>query len=565
MMKKLNELYEELIDYYSRFYVLPKAQVERRIAKLQKLGYSKEEAIIELYKEVFGVKEVKVVEEVKIKRPKVKVERRTLLNLLSYSYNAYTRSPCLVLSVFFKDSLNYVGSAIRFLVVIYLVNEMLRYEKLLSLGEIILSNINILIVASLLVLITLVLISVAASSVYWSIITSSSVKLFRCEVVRLKDLIESFKFLPKVLKAELLAEFIRSSIFMLIIASRAHTLANLKRIIRLLVLPLMFSPIPLGGLLIFLASLIVYLVLFILTIFVPHEVVIGNKGALRAIIGSFKVARECLRQAIVYIILWSLTLFFAMIISAMLALIHISIFMLISFIVSALIVPTLDIALTGVYLEWTGRRVKLWDYPGRISSVFRRCIEDSLKEVVVFVKSLKNLPFIVLSIILFMSFYALGFHLGSTYFAPLAEELVEPGKLNPILKEILPISLVLEIFFNNWEIAMISSLGGFFYIVPPLSVIVNGLFLGLVTSRLQPIEFLVVVMPHGCLELTAFILAVATGIKFSFTIMVKRTRIDDVLRETVLMAIGLVIPLIVAAFIEVFITPQLARLLLGWK
>ena len=441
-MKKLSELYEELISYYSRFYALPKARVDRKIAELQKLGYSREGAIIKLYKEIFGIEEIKIAEEVRVKIPKVKIGKRTLLNLLPYSYNAYMHSPCLTLSVFFKDSLNYVSAAMRFLVVIYLINEILKYEKSLNPEEstvLALSNI------SLLLLPVLVLISVIASSVYWSIITSSSIKLFRCEVIGLKDLIDSLKFLLKVLKAEILAELMKSSVFILIIVSAIHTLTNLEKVVKLLALPLILSPIELGGFSLFLISLIAYLVFFILTIFVPHEVVIGNKGTFEAIIGSFKVARKCLRQIIAYIILWSLIFFFVMVISIMFALVHVSISTLISFIVSALIVPTLDITLTGVYLEWTGRRVKLWNYPGRIILVFRRCIEDSLKEVVVFVKSLKNLPFIVLSIILFMSFYALGSHLGNTYFTPLAEELVEPGRLNPILKEILPISLVLEL------------------------------------------------------------------------------------------------------------------------
>jgi len=71
-MKNLNKLYEELVEYYTKFYTLPGVRVEMEISKLQERGYSRREAIIKLYKEVFKVKEVKVIGEVEFERPEVR-------------------------------------------------------------------------------------------------------------------------------------------------------------------------------------------------------------------------------------------------------------------------------------------------------------------------------------------------------------------------------------------------------------------------------------------------------------------------------------------------------------
>jgi len=573
-MKRLDELYEELIEYYSRFYALPRPRLEKKISELQERGYSREEAIVELYKEVFGVEEVKIAEEIKIEKPKVEVTKHSLLNLLSYSYNAYTHSPCLVLSIIFKDSLNYISSALIFIISLYLLNEVFKFGGFLNpskLSTLIQENIYLIAMSSILGFLVFVLVRAVSSSVYWSIMVSSSAKLFKHERITLRDLIGGLGLLPRVLKAELIAQLIRFLAFIPVITLIVHTLANIENLLKLSIVPFTFISIILSTLLVLVVCLVIYLVLFILTIFVPHEVIISNKKTLEAILGSFKIARKSIRQVVVYIILLILTFLCAALISGIFRLIHVSICTLISFIISMLVIPTLDIALTGVYLQWIGQRIELWEYPGRISEFFKRYLKGSLKEVVNFIKSLENLPFIISAVILFMSFYALGLYLGGTYFAPLMRGIVRlrgscpGGSCEGFFRGALPLFLTLEIFFNNWKIAMISSLGGLFYVVPPLSTFVSGLFLGLVASRLKLVEFLVLIMPHGCLELSAFVLSVAAGIKFSFITLANRSKISEALRETTLIAIGLAMPLIAAAFIEAFVTPQLAKLLLGWS
>jgi len=230
-----------------------------------------------------------------------------------------------------------------------------------------------------------------------------------------------------------------------------------------------------------------------------------------------------------------------------------------------IVIPILDVSLTGVYLQHVGWEIEVWSKPGRVLDMLKRYIRDSLRELLNFVRRPENMPFITIAIVIFMTFYALGIHLGNTQFTPLMSRIVRPGELSSLLRRIIPFSLALEIFFNNWKVAMTSSLGGLFYVVPPLATSLNGLMLGLVASRLKLFEFLALIMPHGCIELPAFILAIAAGIKFSFITVVRRTKVSETLRETTLIAIGLAMPLIIAAFIEAFVTPQLARILLGWS
>ena len=126
-------------------------------------------------------------------------------------------------------------------------------------------------------------------------------------------------------------------------------------------------------------------------------------------------------------------------------------------------------------------------------------------------------------------------------------------------------SVVWEVFLNNWKVAAMCSLGGLFHVVPPLAALVNGLVLGLVTARLEPLEAAILIAPHGAVELPAFVLSVAAGMRLSFYLATRREGLTEALRRAALIAVGLAIPLLAAAVIEAFVTPQLARAVLGWR
>jgi len=71
-MKRLSELYEELVEHYAKFCTMPGVRVEVEILRLQERGYSREEAIVELYKRALRVGEVEVMSGAEPGRPEAR-------------------------------------------------------------------------------------------------------------------------------------------------------------------------------------------------------------------------------------------------------------------------------------------------------------------------------------------------------------------------------------------------------------------------------------------------------------------------------------------------------------
>ncbi|MEM2882245.1 MAG: stage II sporulation protein M [Candidatus Bathyarchaeia archaeon] len=138
------------------------------------------------------------------------------------------------------------------------------------------------------------------------------------------------------------------------------------------------------------------------------------------------------------------------------------------------------------------------------------------------------------------------------------------------LKEFDPIQLMLFIFFNNsLKSFMVILLGPALGIVPLFFTVMNGGILGLAMGRVigsRGIAFaLAAVLPHGILEIPAIIASSAIGFRLAWEVLRKIFSGGNVLRE---LKRGLrffflrIVPLLlVAAFIEAFITPAIALLI----
>ena len=132
-------------------------------------------------------------------------------------------------------------------------------------------------------------------------------------------------------------------------------------------------------------------------------------------------------------------------------------------------------------------------------------------------------------------------------------------------------SLFLLIFTNN---ALAVSAGFFFspifLILPVVSIVMNGVLVTVVarlTLQDHSLAFLAAgILPHGIIEIPAYLLGQAAAIRFGFTIVRssfnphRRAAVGPVLRQCLSwlgFAVALLIP---AALIEAFITPALLGL-----
>ncbi len=183
-----------------------------------------------------------------------------------------------------------------------------------------------------------------------------------------------------------------------------------------------------------------------------------------------------------------------------------------------------------------------------------------------YILSIKS--YILVSSIVFLAGIILGYLLS--YFFPNDVQVVVDHlkKAFEPLAQWHPIHKFIFVFLNNVSTCfLVILLGIVFGIVPIFSCLLNGEILG-VLAYLYPQNFLIKVLPHGIIEIPAFILAVACGIKIGKLALVKilkrkksiNFRLEFTLTIRVLMKI-IVPALIIAAAIEIFITPYLVDII----
>ncbi len=119
---------------------------------------------------------------------------------------------------------------------------------------------------------------------------------------------------------------------------------------------------------------------------------------------------------------------------------------------------------------------------------------------------------------------------------------------------------VLMIFFNNAAKSLLAILLGVTIIMPVFMLYMNGYIIGSI-FKILPISYaLLGLLPHGVIELPAFIASTALGINIGLTLLAKLfLRRGYSLKEDYKFALRkfkiIAILLLIAAFIETYITP----------
>lgn len=171
-----------------------------------------------------------------------------------------------------------------------------------------------------------------------------------------------------------------------------------------------------------------------------------------------------------------------------------------------------------------------------------------------------------------------GFHAYQTapHGEPLNDELM--SQLEDILKLIMglsPLAASLFIFLANFiTMAQMLLLGVAAGLAPLFTLYFNGRILGILAASFagQDIPFLPVfllgILPHGIFELFAFFISAGLGLKFGFSLffpLPEKNRLQSfkyIWKETITVLPLVALLLVVAALVEIFITPALLGLVL---
>lgn len=129
-------------------------------------------------------------------------------------------------------------------------------------------------------------------------------------------------------------------------------------------------------------------------------------------------------------------------------------------------------------------------------------------------------------------------------------------------------SLFKLIFLNNTRVAILAAFGGVLFGVVPLGILFfNGFLVGIVVeySYLQDkslTKILLSILPHGVVEIPAFAIAGLGGIEWYLEIIKGEGTVGERFRKGFGIAMKMlsmaIFLLLIAAFIEAYITPSLA-------
>ncbi|MFD1598502.1 stage II sporulation protein M [Halobellus rarus] len=133
-----------------------------------------------------------------------------------------------------------------------------------------------------------------------------------------------------------------------------------------------------------------------------------------------------------------------------------------------------------------------------------------------------------------------------------------------------PLGTFFNLAVNNWLVAADLAYSGLAIGIPAaVGLAFNGLVVGAVGGVFDPVAFVALVAPHGIVEIPAIVVGGALGLWLggvALGVLRGRRDGDDVaaaIRRTYRVLLGLVPLFVFAAFVEAFLTPAIASLVLG--
>jgi stage II sporulation protein M len=174
-------------------------------------------------------------------------------------------------------------------------------------------------------------------------------------------------------------------------------------------------------------------------------------------------------------------------------------------------------------------------------------------------------------LLLFFLAAALGFYQAQINTAFAGRQMEQLSKMFSFVKNLSLPEIFLLIFMNNSVKAILSTVSGIFAgIFPACFVFINGYIVGIVyyvkSTQIGRVKALMYLLPHGVIEIPAILLACSygswLGLRFIRKLRGHKINLREDFKMAVKACIRTVIPmLLVAAFVETFITPVIVRLI----
>ncbi len=157
-----------------------------------------------------------------------------------------------------------------------------------------------------------------------------------------------------------------------------------------------------------------------------------------------------------------------------------------------------------------------------------------------------------------------------TYLLEIIKEMILDIPENPTV-----IDEAVYLFQNNIRANIIIMLGGFiFSILSVMAVILNGVIIGFTYTLVNPLQYVVGIIPHGIFELPAVILSLVgafniTKLEINLLDALFKHRLKEeignsktIVKDIILTFIIIFVLLIIAATIEAAITPVLLKMVI---
>jgi uncharacterized membrane protein SpoIIM required for sporulation len=526
--------------------------------------------------------------------PPLSVKNASLADLLNVSYWLWRLNPSSTFPVILNSALEVLKQSIIVIAFIFglshlattgILNELAEsirtsdFPRLISTISPIVSMLMPIIIATISIY---YVVSIMAGGFLNSAEYGSYLRLVKQGMVSLKDAFEEMKVnWSKMAWTVFLVETIKGVPIFLVIALIFSDIIYLSSHVSEVLEFSLWAKI-FGWLALAIIAEVFTLILSVLTLYAYPATVDGFHGfaaVKRSVNTCFKIPAD----TFVYCVLRGLSNLFIVGVSYVASLLNVQLSSIVTIVLSFLIVPVFHIFKITLFLKPEAVVIPLPIGPSVFKDVFPHVFKTGLKrirkglrELVNFIIEPKNLTFHMVSAV----FFFLGVILGRQV-SPLGIRQIlyalgyVPGETNPLFENVLGLPfLALDISFHNWQVSLATAISGVVFVFPILTTLVfNGFILGIVEDIVQNSKlFLAAILPHGIIELPAFILAGSAGLKLGFTFLktLKRGCLSsergfyNFLRRTIYIVLGLIPVFIVAGIIEAFVTPIIMRLY-GWS
>lgn len=313
-------------------------------------------------------------------------------------------------------------------------------------------------------------------------------------------------------------------------------------------------------------------------------VAVSGKRGLGAVRESFGVFRSAPGTSAIYVLVRiGITVSFVLL-TFLAGVIGVSLYSLITVILSLSLTPVLHLLKTQVCFMQRGLPLPPLPFIASTSiarnlskTVPRRLLGETRKGLTTlstYLGAARNLPYHLASLL----FFLLGTAVGSLISSSGLSQLIfaagyRPGSINSEFVTGFPPSLGVDISFHNWQVSLATALSGLAVTLPAaISLVSNGFLLGLLASLTPKLTmFFAAILPHGVIELPCFFVAGSSGMRLGVEAakawrrgsMWDDARLRVALGETVYIVIGLAPFFLVAGLIEAIVTPSIMTMF-GW-